>query len=139
MQKHLEKVIFSYLYRMFSQEDFKGDNLNRLSCIIMHQMGQHPLAKYANLSYASQKEFDNRLNEYIHHLPNDDWETVLIQEFNEIINKEIFGKSFQPSEWQCDEVVTDVQHLEKPKLERSTAENIISTESINESAVCKDI
>ena len=124
---------------MFSQEDFKGDNLNRLSCIIMHQMGQYPLAKYANLSYASQKEFDNRLNEYIKKLPDNDWETVLIQEFNEIINKEIFGKSFQPSEWQCDEVVTDVQHLEKPKLERSARENIISNESIDESTVCKDI
>ena len=58
----------------------------------MHQMGQHPLARYANLSYASQKEFDNRLNEYIHHLPDDDWQEVLIQQFNEIINKEIFNK-----------------------------------------------
>ena len=63
---------------MFSQEDFKGDNLNRLSCIIMHQMGQHPLVQPSSKS----KEFDNRLNEYIQF--NDDWES---NRANEIINK----------------------------------------------------
>ena len=99
-------------------------------------MGQHPLTKYATLSYASQKEFNNKLNEYIKYLPKKDWQECIIEQFDEIINKEVFNKSFQPSSWIADEVVTDVQHLEKPKLESSTGENIISAESIDESTVC---
>ena len=124
---------------MFTKEDLQGDNLNRLCCIIMHQMGQHPLTRYATLSYASQKEFDNKLNEYIQFLPDEDWQEGIIEHFDEIINKEIFNKSFQASAWVADEVITDVQHIEKPTLERDMSGNIISTKNIDESAVCKDI
>ena len=70
-------LVYSFLrllYIMFSKEDLHGDNLNRLCCIIMDQMGHHPLEKYSMLSNASQQEFDNRLNEYIKYLPDVDWE-----------------------------------------------------------------
>ena len=124
---------------MFSKQDFQGDNLNRLCCIIMHEMGQHPLQKYNNLSYASQKDFDNRLNKYIQQLPDENWEAELINDFIEIMNNKIFVKEFNANEWQCDEVITDVQHLEKPTLQRDASLNIISVEHIDEPTVCKDI
>ena len=121
---------------MFSKTDFQGDNLHRLCVIIMHKMGQHPLHQYDLLSYASQKEFDNKLNKYIQYLPDKNWEEVLIHDFNDVINNKIFVKEFNANEWRCDEVITDVQHLEKPSLERDATQNIMSAEHIDESAVC---
>ena len=117
---------------MFSKSDIQGDNLHRLSCIVMSQLGEHPLQHYNYLSYARQKEFENKFDNYIKALPND-WQEVITQDFNEVINRDVFSKGFNPAEYRCDEVITDVQHIQKPKLERDTSLNIISIEGIDES------
>ena len=124
---------------MFSNKVIQGDNLDRLCCIIMHQMGQHPLQQYALLSYASQKEFDNKLNEYIKLLPDKNWEEKLINDFNDVINNKIFVKEFNAKEWRCDEIITDVQHLRRPILQNDVSLNIISVEHIDEPTICQNI
>ena len=123
---------------MFSKTDFQKDNLHRLCVITMHEMGQHPLTQYSSLSYASQKEFEHKINGYIKQLPADNWLDVIVERFNNIIHKEIFDKSFRATEWRSDEVITDVQHLEKPTIEKDDSEIIMSAQDIDESAVCED-
>ena len=63
-------------------------------------------------------------------------EKIYDHDFNDVINNKIFVKEFNANEWRCDEVITDVQHLEKPTLERDTTQNIMSAEHIDETAVC---
>ena len=89
--------------------------------------------------YASQKEFDNRLNEYIKYLPHVDWEITIVNKFNDIISSKVFDQSFDPLKWKADQVITDVQHLKKQESEEDIPQNIISVEHIDESAVCQNI
>ena len=79
------------------------------------------------------------MKEYILYLPVDNWELVIMNDFNTIITKEIFEKSFNPSAFTADEVITDVQHLKRPTLQRDASLNILSVEHIDESAVCQNI
>ena len=74
---------------MFSQDDFKGDTVIRLKIIINYRLGHTIMSEFKDLSPLKQKEFNIELNKYIKNLP-DEWEQVVLQDFNEIVQSEVF-------------------------------------------------
>jgi len=74
---------------MFSQDDFKGDTVIRLKIIINYRLGHNIMSEFKDLSPLKQKEFNIELNKYIKNLP-DEWEQVVLRDFNEIVQSEVF-------------------------------------------------
>ena len=83
----------------FTQEDFKmKENHERLSLIIMKQMGKHPLLAYSSLTDANKKKFNRLLNEYINAITVGDanWRERLKRDADELIAEDIFNEDFKP-------------------------------------------
>lgn len=81
-------------------EDFKKvENVDRLRVIIMDHMDYHPLTPFKSLRPKEQKRFNEKLNEYIKELPEDerDWNAKMQEDFNEVCVREIFTEDFDPS------------------------------------------
>jgi hypothetical protein len=121
---------------MFSQADFQGDSLHRLCVITMNSLGKDPMTQFHTLSYASQKEFDNKMNEYIRNLPAEGWEQVILDNFHTIFHTKIMDDGADITKFRCDEIVSDVQHIAK---DAETPENIMFAENIDEPKLCEDI
>jgi len=81
---------------MFSKDDFQGDNLIRLSVIIMCCIGQPPLTSFHDLHSGEKKQFNKALNEFISNL-GESWENKLLTEFNEVCQDYLFNDEFNPS------------------------------------------
>ena len=75
---------------MFSKEDFNQDNATRLSVIIMTEMKLPPLTPFKDLPPSQKVKFNRLLNKYIQDLP-DDWEPVLLADFNRIVSEDILN------------------------------------------------
>ena len=95
---------------MFSEEDFNQDNAQRLSVIIMKQMGRSPLQLFRDLPDSQKRKFNRIMNEYIKKLGLN-WETKLVDDFNLIVNEDIFNEDFDPNLTTIKNINTDRQIL----------------------------
>jgi len=80
----------------FSKDDFTPDNAQRLSVIIMKQMGKPLLSSFRSLGTSHQAKFNRLMNEYIRSLP-EDWEPKLMGDFNALVNEDLLTDEFDPS------------------------------------------
>jgi len=77
----------------FGKDDFNKENAQRLSVIIMPKLGYAPLHSFKALGDSQQKKFNRIMNEYIQKLP-DNWQEVLMEDFNRIVNEDILNEDF---------------------------------------------
>ena len=124
---------------MFSQADFQGDNLHMLCVITMNSLDKHPLTQFHTLSNTYQKLFDKKMNEYIHNLPAEEWEQVILDDFNTIFHTKIMDSDTDITGFRCDEVITDPQSIPKDDIAKETPKNIMSTEDIDEPKLRQDV
>lgn len=80
----------------FSKEDFTTDNAQRLSVIVMKQMGKPLLCSFRSMGTSQQAKFNRLMNEYIKSLP-EEWEPKLMGDFNALVNEELLTDEFDPS------------------------------------------
>lgn len=81
---------------LFSKDDFTKENAQRLSVIIMKDMGKNPLTTFKSLPPSQQTKFNRLMNEYIKGL-GEDWEQTLLGDFNRIVNEDILNEDFDPT------------------------------------------
>lgn len=81
---------------LFSKEDFTSENAQRISVIIMKDMGKNPLTPFKSLPPSQQTKFNRLMNEYIKSL-GEDWENTLLGSFNRIVNEDILNEDFDPT------------------------------------------
>jgi len=84
----------------FGLADFsKVENVDRLRVIIMDAMEHYPLKPFKRLKPREQKRFNEKLNDYITHLPDTEkeWDLKLQSDFNEVCQREIFTEDFDPN------------------------------------------
>lgn len=80
----------------FQATDFQGETVTRLGVIIQSKMGNSPLTQFRDMGESQQKKFNRLLNEYVKML-GEDWENVIMDQFNLICQEDIFTESFDPS------------------------------------------
>jgi len=103
------------MYRMkFSKDDFNQENATRLMVIIMQRMGKPPLTNFKDLPKTQQTKFNRLMNEYIAGL-GEDWEPVLMDEFNTIINEDVMNEDFDPSKVLVRDTITERNILFSPE------------------------
>ena len=124
---------------MFTQADFQGDNLHRLCVITMNSIQKDPMTQFHTLSNVYQKLFDKKMNEYIHNLPAEEWEQVILDDFNTIFHTKIIDSDTDVTKFRCDEVISDIQRIEKNETDNKTPENKMFIENIDEPEFCEDI
>jgi hypothetical protein len=76
-------------YIMFTKEDFTGDTVTRLQVIINNRIGVPPLSAFSELPEGKKKKYNRLLNEYVNALP-ENWESVILADFNQIADEDIF-------------------------------------------------
>ena len=94
----------------FSKDDFTKETAQRLSVIIMKQMGKPLLYSFRDLGSSQQSRFNRLMNEYIRALP-ENWEPKLLGDFNLIVNEELMNEEFDPSSTFVPMVNSDRQVL----------------------------
>ena len=80
---------------MPSIADFIGDAMTHLRVIALDMMEKNPLQKINDLTPSELKSFKDTLNLYITSLPDDGWEKILLDDFNEVCNNKIFTQDIQ--------------------------------------------
>jgi hypothetical protein len=134
----------------FSQMDFSGETAQRLQVIIAYKCGEHPLTPFSKV--ASKQKFNRLLNEYINSL-GEDWNSVILKDFNLIVNEEILNDSFKAENISCSGLTTTKTLLmtsEQYEIDKENPafgkdyftieivekpENILSLNNINEPVV----
>jgi len=91
---------------MFSKEDFQGDTKVKIACIVMNRINQPPLKRFSQLLNKDKRLFNEKLNEFIHSLPEQDWLKHVDDQFNTVINDEIFNENFIAEKY---DVITQIQ------------------------------
>ena len=91
---------------MFSEEDFTQENTTRLSVIIMKEMGKPPIFQFRDLSILLKTKFNRLMNKYINTL-GEDWETKLLNDFNDIVNEDILNEDFDAGRIMVLETITE--------------------------------
>ena len=124
---------------MFSQADFQGENLHRLCVITMNFLDKHPMTQFHTLSNAYQKLFDRKMNEYIHNLPAEEWEQVILDDFHAVFHTKIIDSDTDITQFRCDEVITDSQSIFKEDTVKEIPKNIMFTEDIDEPKLREDV
>ena len=81
---------------MFDKMDFQGDAKMKIVCIVMNMLGKTPLMRFSQLLSKDKRLFNEKLNEYINHLPEEDWQTKINNDFMSMCNDEIFNETFLP-------------------------------------------
>lgn len=118
-------IIFSCsIIRMFSKEDFSGDNIEKLRLIIMNQLGFDLFTSFHSLSANNKEKFNIALNRYINEL-GEEWEYIMNNDFQFICSEKIFVDGFDP-EMHLPRVINhEIQVLNalKQSEEESNAEN----------------
>ena len=79
------------------------------------------------------------MNEYIHNLPAEEWEQVILDDFNTIFHTKIMDSDTDVTKFRCDEVISDIQRIEKNETDNKTPENKMFIENIDEPEFCEDI
>jgi hypothetical protein len=80
----------------FSKEDFTPENAQRISVIVMKQMGKPVLTSFRSMGTAHQSKFNRLMNQYIQSLP-EEWESKLMGDFDLIVNEDLLTDEFDPS------------------------------------------
>jgi len=80
----------------FSKEDFTQENATRIMVLIMKRMGRPLLTQFKDLPPSQKTKFNRIMNEYIQSL-GEDWEKVLLDEFNLLVNEDILNEEFDPT------------------------------------------
>ena len=92
----------------FTPQDFTKDNTTRLSVIVMDLMGKTPMTPFHSLGDTQKQRFNRLMNKYIKEdLGDDDWENILLDDFNRIIRETILTEEFDPSKQFIKELNTD--------------------------------
>ncbi len=81
---------------MFEKNDFQGDIKIKIVCIVMNMLGKPPLMRFSQLLSKDKRLFNEKLNDYVNHLPEEDWQTKINDDFILMCNDEIFNESFLP-------------------------------------------
>ena len=89
----------------FSKEDFTPENATRLSVIIMPKIGKNPLTSFKSLPESQKTKFNRLMNEYIATL-GENWEEVILADFNTIVNEDILNEEFDPTKQFVPELAT---------------------------------
>ena len=105
-----------------------SDNSQRLRLIVFYKMKRDLMGSFKDLLASEKREFNGFLNKYIHSLPEEDWQTVITNEFNEIVLKEIFNDNFDADKYFCPEVNTEIQYLDHVKEESSSTSTSVGGE-----------
>ena len=75
----------------FSQSDWANKEIReKLYVVTMSKANKYPLTNYDTLSLKEKRIANEILNDYIHKLPEKDWERKLTTDFNQICVEEIF-------------------------------------------------
>lgn len=78
----------------FNPEDFKNKEVGeKLHVITMSKLNKYPLTRYDTLTFKEKRIANEILNEYIHKLPEINWNEKLTKDFNQICVEEIFENS----------------------------------------------
>ena len=83
---------------MFSKDDFSGDNKIKICCMVMNRIGKQPLTRFSQLLNKEKRIFNEKLNEYIHQLP-EEWENKIAMDFELMCNDDIFNENFNPEKF----------------------------------------
>ena len=94
----------------FSNEDFTQENATRIMVIIMKRMGRPLLSQFKELPPSQKTKFNRLMNEYIQSL-GEDWEKLLNEEFNLIVNEDLLNEEFDPATTIVRDTRTDRQVL----------------------------
>jgi hypothetical protein len=105
----------------FSKDDFAGDVVVRIQCIILNQMGLNCLGSFKDLELSKRNKFNRFLNEYVSKLPENDWELKVLNDFNLIMSEEVFTQDFKPQDQY-------VYHETKEALMTPEQEQFVLTE-----------
>ena len=84
--------------------------------LIMKRMGRPLLTQFKDLPPSQKTKFNRIMNEYIQSL-GEDWEKVLLDEFNLIVNEDILNEEFDPTTTRVKDNRTDRQVLLSPDQE----------------------
>lgn len=100
----------------FSKEDFTQENATRFMVIIMSKMGKPPLTNFNDLPQTQKTKFNRLLNEYISTL-GENWETLLMNDFDTIINEDVINEDFDPSKIIVMNTITERNIILSPEQE----------------------
>ena len=91
-------------YTMNLEEFNRPDIQERLKSVIIAKMFNNPFRNYNSLNRLEKLNFKRKLNAYIkENLNKDDWEEVLIKQYNELIVAFMDDPvAFDPSKYVCD-------------------------------------
>jgi len=98
----------------FSKEDFTQENATRLMVLVMKRMGRPLLSQFRDLPHSQKVKFNRVMNEYIQSL-GEDWEKVMLDEFNRLVNEDILNEEFDPTTTIVKDNRTDRQVLISPE------------------------
>jgi len=101
----------------FSPTDLlDADTATRLRTIVFYQMRLDLMGTFAGLLTSEKRTFNRLMNEFIASLPDEGWEKVLTDEFNEIVLKTILNDKFDASRASCAVVGTGIEQFAPPPL-----------------------
>ena len=101
----------------FSPADLlNADTATRLRTIVLYQMRLDLMGTFAGLLTSEKRTFNRLMNDFIASLPDENWEKVLIDEFNEIVLKNILNDKFDASRATCAVVGTGVEQFLPPTV-----------------------
>jgi hypothetical protein len=98
----------------FSKEDFTQENATRIMVLIMKRMGRQLLSQFKDLPHSQKVKFNRIMNEYIQSL-GEDWEKVMLDEFNLLVNEDILNEEFDPTTTIVKDNRTERQMLISPE------------------------
>jgi hypothetical protein len=80
----------------FSPQDFE-EHHERLRIIAYNRLHINYMQGFRDLSKRNQKMVNQEINTFIHTLPNDDYQIIIVDLFNAICQDEIFDENFHKS------------------------------------------
>ena len=97
---------------MFSIDDFADvENTKMLSAIILTKIDKQPLSNFHKLSVKQKKVFNEKLNEYIKTLPDENWKEELTKEYHLVLNEEVFTTDFNAMDYEPMNINPEIQLL----------------------------
>ena len=98
----------------FSKEDFTQENATRLMVLVMKRMERPLLFQFKDLPPSQKTKFNRIMNEYIQSL-GEDWEKVILDEFNQLVNEDILNEDFDPTTTIVKDIHTEREILISPE------------------------
>ena len=88
-------------YMNFCNSDFQNsETKTKLTCVIMDDLFNEPMKPFSSLTTHEKAKFNKRMNYYIENeLGGENWNFVLTNHFNAVINSIFENKNFDPSKY----------------------------------------